>query len=67
MAEVSINPIPVANVVELKRSIQELAQTEPKVLDNAALQRCAGEIPPLSPDANARQAYDRMYHTHNRS
>ena len=48
--------------INKREAIQKAVQNGGE-LENAALERCAEAS---SPDKLARQAYDRMYHTHNR-
>lgn len=49
---------------EMTRAIKEAVQSQGSDIENPALQRCADK--PLDHEVEARQAYDRMYHTHNR-
>ncbi len=55
-----------SNPEEQKAMVEALQLHDPSTLDHPALQRCAVEAP-IDSDTKAKQAYDRMYHTHNRS
>lgn len=52
------------STTEMARAIKETIQSQAESIDNEALKRCADE--PLDHEMEAKQAYDRMYHTHNR-
>lgn len=63
MAEIKLTNEAVSNAVDMKEFIQKMDQNNLE-LKNPALERCAETS---SPDKLAKQSYDRMYHTHNRS
>ncbi len=61
-------PPPVFRPIQLeeqKAMTEALQSNDPALLDHSALKRCASETS-VDPLAQASQAYDRMYHTHNR-
>lgn len=67
MAEMKVvnNVLPqleATSVADKRESVQKAIEAGNE-LQNAALERCSETA---SPDKLARQAYDRMYHTHNR-
>lgn len=58
----NVTPRQIENTADKQLSAQEVTKGVVES-ENAALKRCAETS---SPDKLARQAYDRMYHTHNR-